>query len=153
MTHSEPAIRAGAATGLPLGTTVMTLDGALPVEHLTQGDRIVTRAGARILRAVTATLQTDAAMVAVGAGALGHDRPGRPLLLPADQPVLVRDWRARALWGVDAALVPVARLADGEHVRRVQVAQVRLFALSFDDDAVIYADGVEVGCPRVPVAA
>ncbi|TCP61904.1 hypothetical protein EV663_10389 [Rhodovulum bhavnagarense] len=32
------------------GTIVLTLDGALPVEFLSVGDRIITRAGARILR-------------------------------------------------------------------------------------------------------
>lgn len=39
--------------GLPAGTIVLTLDGALPVEYLTAGDQIITRAGARLLRAVT----------------------------------------------------------------------------------------------------
>ncbi|WP_095589892.1 hypothetical protein [Actibacterium ureilyticum] len=37
---------------LAIGTMVMTLDGALPVEYLTPGDRIVTRAGLRILRQI-----------------------------------------------------------------------------------------------------
>lgn len=35
---------------LPLGTIVLTLDGALPVEYLSVGDRIITRAGMRVLR-------------------------------------------------------------------------------------------------------
>lgn len=39
-----------AACGLPIGTTILTLEGALPVEYLCAGDRIVTRAGMRILR-------------------------------------------------------------------------------------------------------
>ncbi|MGV6812438.1 MAG: hypothetical protein ACWA47_09340 [Brevirhabdus sp.] len=50
--HSTPA-QAGPSAGastLALGTIVYTLDGALPVEYLTAGDRIVTRAGARVLR-------------------------------------------------------------------------------------------------------
>ncbi len=40
------------ATTLPIGTIIYTLDGALPVEYLSPGDRIVTRAGARKLRNV-----------------------------------------------------------------------------------------------------
>jgi len=39
-------------TGLAAGTIIYTLDGALPVEYLGPGDRIITRAGMRVLRAV-----------------------------------------------------------------------------------------------------
>lgn len=39
---------------LVVGTIIYTLDGALPVEHLIPGDRVITRAGARELRAVAA---------------------------------------------------------------------------------------------------
>lgn len=45
-----PMPRADAAPDLALGTIVLTMDGALPVEFLSPGDRIVTRAGARVLR-------------------------------------------------------------------------------------------------------
>lgn len=37
-------------SGLPAGTIILTLDGALPVEYLAAGDHIITRAGARVLR-------------------------------------------------------------------------------------------------------
>lgn len=43
----DPETRAAA---LPLGTIVLTMEGALPVEYLSVGDRIITRAGARTLR-------------------------------------------------------------------------------------------------------
>ncbi len=39
---------------IPVGTVVLTLDGALPVEFLTQGDRVVTRNGAQIVRSAAA---------------------------------------------------------------------------------------------------
>lgn len=38
------------ATALPIGTIVLTMEGALPVEYLNAGDRIITRAGMRVLR-------------------------------------------------------------------------------------------------------
>lgn len=38
--------------GLPLGTDVMTADGILPVEYLEPGDRVITRAGMRVLREI-----------------------------------------------------------------------------------------------------
>jgi hypothetical protein len=141
------------ALGLPMGTRVMTLDGALPVEHLTPGDRVVTRDGVRRLTAVTVTVARDAAMVAVAPGALGHDRPDRALLLPAAQPVLLRDWRAQAMYGAPAVLVPVGRLADGTCIVDRTVPEVRLFALHFHAPAVVHADGVEVGCAPLTVDA
>lgn len=57
VTSSQPrrASRSGADASQPhlgAGTIIYTLDGALPVEYLEPGDRIITRAGARILRAL-----------------------------------------------------------------------------------------------------
>lgn len=150
-TTVRPDVRAPA--GLTAGTLILTLDGALPVEHLVPGDRIVTRRGAVALRSVVSRAVRGAAMVAVAEGALGHDRPGRPLLLPAATRVLVRDWRARALFGAAQVLVPVARLVDGAFLRHVTCAELRLFALDLGDDAVVYAEGVEVAMAPAPVDA
>lgn len=41
-----------------LGTIILTLDGAIPIEFLSPGDRVITRAGARVLRAVTGSVET-----------------------------------------------------------------------------------------------
>ncbi len=37
------------SNGLPIGTEIMTADGILPVEFLEPGDRVITRAGMRVL--------------------------------------------------------------------------------------------------------
>ncbi len=37
-------------TGIAAGTVVLTADGALPVDFLEPGDRVVTRSGLRVLR-------------------------------------------------------------------------------------------------------
>ncbi len=42
----------GAPAGLTAGTVVLTMDGAMPVEFLCSGDRIITRAGMRVLRRI-----------------------------------------------------------------------------------------------------
>lgn len=141
------------APGLLLGTAVLTLDGELPVEFLTPGDRIVTRSGARRLRGLGVERLARADLVRIGAGALGHDRPEAELVLGAGQPVLVRGWRAKALFGAAQALVPVARLVDGSYVRREARREAILFTLEFDRDEVIYAGGLELGCPAVTVPA
>ncbi|MFM7334881.1 MAG: Hint domain-containing protein [Tabrizicola sp.] len=129
------------------GTMVRTLDGLIPVDFLTPGDRIVTRAGARRLTSVSVVLRKQVDLVRVKASTMGHDRPDQDLLLSPGQSVLIRDWRARALYGVAVAAIPVARLADGEFICHETVSNARLFTLRFDEDEVIYAEGLELACP------
>ncbi|MBI1217451.1 MAG: hypothetical protein GC186_02790 [Rhodobacteraceae bacterium] len=133
--------------GLLAGTQILTLAGEMPVEFLNPRDRIITRSGARTLRGITVTPLHNARAVRVSAGSLGHDRPGRDLVIGADQPVLVRDWRAPALFGAAQALVAVGRLVDGQYVRHVMLATAQMITLEFDRPETVYADGVELGCP------
>jgi hypothetical protein len=135
-------------TGMAAGTRVRTLDGVLPVEYLQPGDRIVTRSGARRLVAVSVRQSRALDVVRVKAGTLGFDRPDADLVLGPAQPVIVRDWRARILYGADVAAVACARLADGEFVQR-ETREVRLFTLRFAEDEVIWAEGMELACPAV----
>ncbi|MFP4327805.1 MAG: Hint domain-containing protein [Paracoccaceae bacterium] len=130
--------------GLPAGALIFTQDGELPVDHLVPGDRIITRdSGYATLQALeTARAETD--LVRIRRGALGHNRPPRDTLLPAAQRLLLRDWRARALYGRTQALVPVAQLVDGEFVTRAGRGVLRLFTLRFARTHVIYADGLEL---------
>jgi Hint domain len=129
------------------GTMVRTLDGLLPVDFLTPGDRIVTRAGARRLTSISVVARKQVDLVRLRASTLGHDRPDHDLLLSPGQPVIIRDWRAQALYGVPVAAIPAARLADGEFICVEQHRNVRLYTLRFDEDEVIYAEGLELACP------
>jgi len=141
-----------ALLGLLAGTQVRTLDGLLPVEFLQPGDRVVTRAGARRLVAVSVQRRKEAALVRIRATTLGHDRPENDLVVAPGQPVVIRDWRAKALYGCAAAAIPAARLADGEFIVDECLPEARLFILRFDEDEVIYAEGLEVACPAVQMA-
>jgi Hint domain len=135
--------------GLLAGTQIRTLDGLLPVEFLGPGDRIVTRAGSRRLLAVSVLQRRMARVVRIRATTLGYDRPEQDLLLAPGQLVMIRDWRARALYGVEAAAIPASRLADGEFIVTEVLRQVQLFTLRFAEDEVIYAEGLEIACPAV----
>ncbi|MFE3835509.1 Hint domain-containing protein [Pseudogemmobacter sonorensis] len=139
--------------GLTAGTTVLTLDGALPVQFLSPGDRVVTRNGARELVAVEVAVLRGQEMVRISAASLGHDRPEADLFVAPGQKILVRDWRAKALYGKPAAMVAAERLADGSYIRKETVAEVRLFTLRFARDEVIYAAGLELCCEAAPVHA
>ena len=129
---------------LVAGTTVLTLDGALPVEFLSPGDRIITRdSGMAVLSDIRRrTVTVDC--VSIRAGSLGNTRPDRDAILPAAQEVLIRDWRAQALFGRAQALVPAARLVDGEFIRAAGQREVTLIELVFDAPHIVYADGLEL---------
>ncbi|MBE0452190.1 Hint domain-containing protein [Roseovarius autotrophicus] len=130
--------------GLWTGGIILTLDGERRTEDLRAGDRIVTRdAGMAVLRGIVRR-RARAALVRIRAGSLGHTRPERDVILPAGQPILVRDWRARALFGADHAIVPAARLVDGEFVTLTGLAEVDLWRLDFDRPHILYLDGLEV---------
>ncbi|CAM4043161.1 Hint domain-containing protein [Palleronia rufa] len=130
-------------TGFAAGTRVMTFDGPIAVDFLEPGDRVITRRGVRILRAIHVREQRDAPAVVIRASALGHGRPARTITVAAGQPMLVRDWRARTLFGEDQALVRADRLADGTFVTCVTAEVLRTFALAFDQPEVVYAEGTE----------
>jgi hypothetical protein len=132
--------------GFAAGAIVLTLDGALPVEHLTPGDRVITRdVGMDILRDIRVA-RINCEVVEVMGGSLGHTCPDRDTVIPADQPVLVRDWRAPAMFGADQALVPARALADGEFIRRAGTRDLLLYRLDFDAPHILYVDGLELAC-------
>lgn len=149
MSFETPVLAATAAaahaiqTCLTAGTPVLTLAGALLVEHLVPGDRIITRDGARRLLGVK-VLESAGPMVRVCASAIGVDQPADDMVLGAATRILVRDWRARALKGCDQAIIAADRLIDGEYIRRENTGPTKVFVLEFDAPVVIYAGGLEL---------
>ncbi|NBZ86054.1 Hint domain-containing protein [Stagnihabitans tardus] len=139
--------------GVAGGTTILTLDGALPVEFLAPGDRVLTRAGSRRVARVEVTVVRNARMVRIAADALGVGKPAEAVLVSEAQGIFIRDWRAKALYGQAAAVVPAARLCDGEYIRAEVVEEVRLFSLVLDSAEVIYAGGLELACEGLAVPA
>ncbi|MBF9060131.1 hypothetical protein HKCCSP123_13170 [Rhodobacterales bacterium HKCCSP123] len=124
---------------------ILTLDGTLPVEHLYPGDKVITRHGARALVGLDrVTLAAGTPIVEVTRNALGG-RPDRDVWLPASQRILIRDWRAKALYGQAQVCVPAGQLVDGDYVRLARLDRdVTCFALRFGRPEVLYADGLEL---------
>lgn len=130
--------------GVMPGSILLTLDGEMPVEHLLPGDRIITRdTGTAILRAIHRR-QVVTRAVRIMAGSLGDTRPDRDVILPEDQQVLVRDWRAKALFGLRQAVVRAGALVDGEFILSLGEREMTLFELEFDTPHVLYIDGLEL---------
>lgn len=141
------------ASGIAAGSTVLTLEGALPVEHLTPGDRIITRGGIRTLKALTVNVHRDAQVIRIGDSTLGPDRPIDELIVARDQKIMVRDWRAKAMFGAERAVVEARRLTDGEYIRAETVPELRLFTLDLGAPAVIYVNAQELALEPQGVTA
>jgi hypothetical protein len=157
----RPRARAGGKThaceaGLAPGTNVLTTDGAIPVEFLNPGDRIITRRGVRKLKAIMRhNLPEGTPRIVVSADALGG-KPSTDITLMPGQRLLVRDWRARALWGKEIAAPQAARLVDGKHIRTETKGRQIMLSLYFGKPEILYADGLELASadkPRVAAKA
>ena len=119
--------------GLAMGTPVLSLDGMMPVEYLHPGDRVITRSGgvASCSRLSDAWCKTPASCgfrMAFWASIV----PPSDMIVTPDQPILIRDWRAKALTGAAVALIPAAYLVDGEYIRAEVMAELRLYTLRFE---------------------
>ena len=131
-------------SGICAGTTIMTLDGEIPVEHLSVGDSVITRdSGMSVIKAISSR---DVKMqpIRIKAGSLGHTRPDRDMIVAPGARIHIRDWRAEALFGAAAATVEAIRLVDGEFLAQLPSRDVKVFDLVFDREHILYADGVEV---------
>ncbi|GGH26245.1 Hint domain-containing protein [Cribrihabitans marinus] len=153
---TEVAAGTGAEAGLLAGTQVLTQAGETPVERIRPGQRIITRDAGLVSVMHCRHHVRQCHAVRIAAGSLGDLRPEHDLILPAGQPVLIRDWRARAMFGRDRALVPAGALVDGEYVLDLGLREIAVAELRFDAPHVIYAGGLELSVPgraAQPVAA
>ena len=132
-------------SGLWADSTIMTLNGERSVSDLSPGDRVVTRDSGVALVTSVKSRQIITRAVTILAGSLGHTRPECDVTLPAGQPVLVRDWRARAIFNARQAMVPAHRLIDGEFITDQGEIEMTLYELGFDTPHILYVDGLEVG--------
>lgn len=132
--------------GIAAGAPVLTLSGVQPVEFISVGDRVITRNGARTVKAVEISVIRNDHVIRISEGVLGKDRPEADLLVAPNQPILIRDWRAKALAGATQAVVAAAKLADGEYIRKEAQEEIRIVSLRFEGPEVIYVAGLELGC-------
>ncbi|WP_102109493.1 Hint domain-containing protein [Oceaniglobus roseus] len=146
-THAPAAPAATlSGTGFAAGTEVMTMTGPVPVEALKVGDRLITRDGMRPVRAIRLRILRGVRPCRISQNALGNARPERDITVAPDQPILLRDWRARALYGQGTAMVAASRLVDGVYISRAAApVDLEVHVLDLGTDQVIYADGLEFG--------
>lgn len=143
-TRAATAVTATLETGLCAGTTVMTLNGETPVEHLEIGARVITRdSGVAVLKDIRKT-SARMSTIRIKAGSLGHTRPDRDMIVAPGARIHIRDWRAEALFGTPTAMVAAHKLVDGEYLATQPAQEAEVYELVFDRPHIVYADGMEL---------
>lgn len=140
--NSMPAKKAGFVSG----TILLTQEGEMPVEFLSPGDRIITRDAGMVRLQNIRHRRVLTRAISFAAGSLGDTRPDCDLVLPAAQMVLIRDWRAQAMFGVDQAETRADRLVDEEFICDLGPQKMLLHQLQFGDPHIVYAGGLELSC-------
>jgi len=148
--QSHPVLAPAIKAGFISGTVLLTRDGEIPVEFLSPGDRIITRDAGMVRLENIRHRRTLTRAISFAAGSLGHTRPDQDLVLPPEQMVLIRDWRAQALSGVKQAMVRADTLVDGEFVQNLGLQKMLLHQLHFASPHVVYAGGLELPCMSPP---
>ncbi|MEM9434953.1 MAG: Hint domain-containing protein [Pseudomonadota bacterium] len=135
-------------SGVMAGARVLTMQGYRPIEDLAAGDKIITRTGMCVLRSVTVTEYT-CRPYRIAHNALGKDRANAVTFVVPGQRVLLRDWRAKYLFGHEMVIVPVDRLKDDEYITQVPTPRAcQVFNLHFEQEQIFYIDGVEIVSPQ-----
>lgn len=142
--RAVPPLRAS-ATGILHGAKVITTRGVRLVQDLRARDLIITRANGVVPIEWIERQSLIARAVYVVAGSIGHRNKERDTILPADHPVLVRDWRARVFGKRTETLIRAKHLVDGEYVRDIGLQTMTVYRIQCATPQVIYADGMELG--------
>lgn len=128
------------------GTQLLTGQGERAIETVQPGDRIITRgAGIRNVRDVLEVAMPSATpQVHIPAGALGHGRPQRDMMVGLDHMIVLRGTRVRMLYDCAEAHIPAARLVDGQIITITPAPASSARALLMDTPSVLYTDGLEM---------
>tara|TARA_R110002124_G_scaffold223789_6_gene389103 strand:+ start:1645 stop:2106 length:462 start_codon:yes stop_codon:yes gene_type:complete len=131
--------------GFVAGTRLLCSDGMIPVEFIGIGERVISRdAGmVRVTEINRTVVETN--FIKLKPHALDEASPVAELLLPHDQMVLVRNWRAREIFAAERALVAAKSLVDDIFVEMTGKRKEVLFQISFSSPHILYAEGAEVG--------
>ena len=122
------------------GTWILTDCGAVAVENLAIGDRLITQFGAarpikwighRPLDCSRHPNPRNVWPVRVAAGAFGDAQPSRDLRLSAGHAV-----------AVDGALIPIRFLINGRSIAQVETATVEYWHVELDEHDVLIAEGL-----------
>lgn len=133
------------------GTIIEAAGGAIAVEELQVGDRVLTRdsgycplrwVGKRILDAATLEAQPALQPVVIRAGALGRGEPARDMIVSPQHRMLFVGQHAELLFGEHEVLIAALHLVGQPGIERLELDSVTYIHLLFDTHEIILGDGV-----------
>lgn len=135
------------------GTLIETERGAIAVENLVPGMKVLTRdrgaqplrwIGSRVLCSKALAVSPHMRPIRIGRGALGNGLPQRDLLVSPQHRILVRSRIAQKMFGAPEVLVAAKQLLQ---INGIDVARdpptVEYFHVLFDRHEVVLAEGAE----------
>lgn len=135
------------------GTRIATPYGAVPVEELREGDKVLTKdngpqeilwTGARRMSGARLYTTPELRPIRIRAGAFGLDRPDATLLVSPEHRLVVKGRVAQALFNTPEVLVMARDLIDGGSVRQdMRLKEVVYVHLLLETHQVIWANSVE----------
>ncbi|WP_425045525.1 Hint domain-containing protein [Primorskyibacter sp. S87] len=136
------------------GVRILTPGGAVAVEELEVGDRVVTRdhgvqqiawIGQTIVSAGRLAASPTLRPILIRKDALGPGQPEQDMRVSRQHRMLVRDWRSEMLFGEEGGvLVPAFALCNGSTVvQDLPEGDVTYIHIAFESHEIVYADGVE----------
>lgn len=135
------------------GTRIDTPDGPRLVEHLAEGEQVLTRdngpqeilwIGRRRITGARMFVMPELRPIRIGPGALGVDRPDDSLLVSPEHRLLIRSHAARALFNTPEVLVPARELVNSGTISvDLSVREVTYIHLLLPNHQILWANGVE----------
>ncbi len=124
------------------GTMVLTENGEMPVESLSEGDLIITADhGPMPIRWIgkrTVKAEGRMAPICISKGTLGNQRD---LLVSPEHRMVVSGTHVEALFADGKFLAPANALVDGDRIYRKTGGNVTYFHILFDQHQVVFAEG------------
>jgi hypothetical protein len=135
------------------GTRIRTDRGEVPVEEISEGDRVQTKdnglqevlwKGEKRITGARLYAMPELRPIRLRAGALGVDRPEDDLVVSPSHRMLVKGAKARALFNADEVLVRASDLVDDRLVLRdLTLPSVTYVHLLLPRHEVVFANGLE----------
>ncbi|WP_424942885.1 Hint domain-containing protein [Aliiroseovarius crassostreae] len=134
------------SSGLGADARVLTLAGEKPIKDLKAGERLVSAdIGVIRLRAISKKTMHLQDMIKIVPNALWQDGDTGGFHVAPNQPVVLRGWMAKAMFGKSQLLVSARRLLDGQVYRRSEdPGTMTLYQLHFDQRHLVRVNGVDM---------
>ena len=132
------------------GTLISTAKGAVPVQDLKVGDKVITRDnGLQTIRWVGAKTMEGRHLldnqhlrpILIRKGSLGRDLPERDMKVSPNHRMLVANERTSLLFEEREVLVAAKHLIDHKGIQQIDVVGTTYIHMLFDHHEVILADG------------